>query len=57
VIRIMLAICIALMPVVVVALVAWLSGYVDVRNGLMAVVCTAVLLAFAAYRRRDWIRQ
>jgi hypothetical protein len=41
----------------IVAATARLTGITDTPNAIGAVICTAMLLGFAAYRRRDWMRQ
>lgn len=51
--RTLLAIGLALIPMLLVAFVAAVTGYTDAPNAIAAVVCTALLLAFAAYRWRS----
>ena len=54
--RAALAIVIALLPVLMVGAVALVTGYADRGEVFWAVVCTALLLVFAAHRRREWER-
>lgn len=53
--RAAVAILIALTPVLIVAGIALATGYTDPSEAAWAVVCTALLLGFAAYRRRRFI--
>lgn len=54
--RAILAVLIALTPVLLVAGIAAFGGHVSLPNAAWAVVCTVLLLGFAAHRRNIWER-